>query len=52
MIDTSKWLNIKERLQVNTIYFIFLMKIGYASKYLTEQLRNVGDVKIKLMLMF
>ena len=39
MLDTLKCLNIKERLQINTIYFIRKMKIGDAPDYLTEQLR-------------
>ena len=45
MLDTLKWLNIKERLQVNTIYFIRKMKIADAPDYLTEQLRYVGEVQ-------
>ena len=45
MLDTLKWLNIRERLQVNTIYFIRKMKIGDAPDYLTEQLRYVGEVQ-------
>ena len=35
---------IKERLQVNTIYFIRKMEKGNAPAYLTEALRYVGDV--------
>ena len=42
MLDTLKWLNVRERLQVNTIYFIRKMKIGDASDYLTEQLPTSG----------
>ena len=45
MLDTLKWLNIRERLQVNTIYFIRKMKIGDVPEYLTEQLRYVGEVQ-------
>ena len=37
-LDTLKWLNVRERIQVNTIYFIQKMKIGDASDYITEQL--------------
>ena len=33
MLDTLKCLNIRERLQVNTIYFIRKMKIGNAPDY-------------------
>ena len=36
--DTLKWLNIKEILQINAVYFIPKIKIGYAPEYLTEQL--------------
>ena len=43
MLDTLKWLNIKERLQ--DIYFIRKMKIGNAPDYLTEQLRYVTLVR-------
>ena len=42
MLATLKWLNIKERLQVNTIYCTRKMKIGDAPDYLTEQLRYVN----------
>ena len=45
LIDTLKWLNVRERLQVNTIYFIRKMKIGDVPDYLTEQLRYVGEVQ-------
>ena len=45
MLDTLKWLNIKEWLQVSTIYFIRKMKIGHVPEYLTEQLRYVGEVQ-------
>ena len=37
MIDTLKCLNVRERLQFNTIHFIRKMKMGDAPNYLTEQ---------------
>ena len=40
-----KWLNIKERLQVNTIYFIRNIKIDDASDYRIDQLRYIGEVQ-------
>ena len=42
-LDTLKWLNGKERLQVNTTCFIQKLKIGDAPDYLTEQLREVRE---------
>ena len=36
ILDTLKWLNIRERLQVNTIYFIRKMNIGDTPDDLTE----------------
>ena len=48
LLDTLKWLNIRERLQVNTIYFIHKTKIGDAPDYLTEQLRYLGEVPYSL----
>ena len=45
MLATLKCLNIRERLQVNSIYFIRKMKIGNVPDYLTEQLRYVGEVQ-------
>ena len=44
MLDELKWLNVRERLQVNTIYFIRKMKICDAPDYLIQQLRFVGEV--------
>lgn len=43
MLDTLKWLNIKQRLQLNTFTFIHKMKTGNAPEYLTEQLRYVNE---------
>ena len=45
MLDTLKWLNIRERLHHNIIYFIRKMKIGDAPDYLAEQLHYVGKVQ-------
>ena len=40
MLDTLKWLNVKQ----NTTVFIQKMKMKCAPEYLTEQLRYVGEV--------
>ena len=45
MLDTFKWLNVKQRLQLNTIVFIQKIKMGCAPEYLTEQLRYAGEVQ-------
>ena len=45
MLNTLKWLNVKQRQQLNTIVFIQKMKMGCALEYLTEQLRYVGEVQ-------
>ena len=45
MLDTLKWLSIRERLQVNAMYFIQKIKIGDAPDYLPEQLRYFGEVQ-------
>lgn len=45
MLDTLKWLNIHQRLELNTLQFIHKMKIGNAPEYLTEQLGYVREVQ-------
>lgn len=45
MLDALKWLNIFQRLKLNTLVAIFKMKYGKAPKYLTENIMFVGDVQ-------
>ena len=45
MLNTLKWLNVRERIQVNTIYFIRKNKIRYAPDYLTEERHYVMEVQ-------
>lgn len=45
MLETLKWLNIKQRIELNTINFIHKIKMGEAPEYLTEQLTYVRDVQ-------
>lgn len=45
MLESLKWLNIKQRLQLNTINFIQKIKIGKAPEYLTEQIRYVREAQ-------
>lgn len=45
MLQTLKWLDIRQRLQLNTLLFIHKMKMGLTPKYLTEQLRYVNDMQ-------
>lgn len=43
MLDALKWLNIKQRLTLNTLKFVFKMKQGKAPKYLCEEIKYVGE---------
>lgn len=45
MLNSLKWLNIKQRLEMNTLHFIQKMKIGNAPEYLMDQLNYVGGVQ-------
>ena len=45
VLDPRKWLNIQQKLVVNTLPFIQKMKIGKAPTYLIEQLGYVRDAK-------
>lgn len=45
MLNTLRWLNIKQRLELNTLNFIQKMKTGEAPDYLCEQIKYVGDVQ-------
>ena len=45
MLDTLKWMNIRQKLQFNTCILIFKMKIGYAPEYLTQELSYVNEVQ-------
>ena len=45
MLDTLNLLNVKQRLQLNTVVFIQKMKMGCAPEYLTQQLRYIGEVQ-------
>ena len=43
MLNALKWMNVKKRLEMNTLQFIQKIKTGDGFKYLTEQLRYVGE---------
>lgn len=45
MLGTLKWLNIRQRLEMNTLSFIQKMKMGYSPDYLREHLQYIGDVQ-------
>ena len=45
MLDILKWLNVKQRLKLNTTVFIQKMKMGCTAEYLTGQLRYVEEVQ-------
>lgn len=43
MLESLKWLNVEQRLKLNTLNFIHRIKNGEAPEYLTEQISYVGD---------
>lgn len=45
MLNTLKWLSIKQRLALNTLKLIRKIKLGNAPDYLCEQIRYVGEVQ-------
>lgn len=45
MLESLKWLNIEQRLKLNTITFIQKIKRGEAPEYLTEQIIYVRDAQ-------
>lgn len=45
MLDTLKWLNIQQRLALNTLNFVQKMKMGNAPDYLIGQLNYVGEMQ-------
>lgn len=45
MLDTLKWLNIKQRLALNTLNFIHKIKYGNAPEYLCDQIKYVSEVQ-------
>ena len=45
MLTTLKWLNIKQRLKLNTLKFIFKMREGSAPEYLCDDLQYVGETQ-------
>lgn len=45
MLDALQWLNVKQRLEFNTLIFIQKMKKGDAPDYLTDQIKYVRDVQ-------
>ena len=44
MLETLLWLNIEEKLKLNTLINIFKIKQNMAPKYLTENIRYVGEL--------
>lgn len=45
MLNTLEWLNIRQRLRLNTIVFIRKMANGDAPGYLRSQIKYVGDIQ-------
>lgn len=45
MLSALKWLNIRQRITLNTLDFIQKIKTGQAPEYLTEQISYVGEVQ-------
>lgn len=45
MLGSLKWMNVKQRLELNTLNFIKKMKQGDAPEYLCEQIKYVGEVQ-------
>lgn len=45
MLESLKWLNVKQRLTLNTLKFIQKMKHGEAPEYLTEQIIYVREAQ-------
>lgn len=45
MLNTLKWLNIKQRLALNTLKLVHKIRQGNAPDYLREQIRYVSDVQ-------
>ena len=45
MLNYLKWLNIRQRLELNTLIFIYKMRRGDAPQYLCERLSYVGEVQ-------
>lgn len=45
MLDSLQWLNIKQRLEMNTLCFVQKMKMGNAPEYLCENIKYVGEVQ-------
>lgn len=43
MLDALKWLNIKQRLTLNTLKFVYKMKQGKAPEYLCQEIKYVGE---------
>ena len=43
MLHDWKWMNIKQRLQFNTLMFVRKIKKGDALKYLCKQIKYVGE---------
>lgn len=45
MLEQLQWLNIKQRHEFNTIFFIHKLKMGIGPQYLKDRLVYVGDVQ-------
>lgn len=45
MLSSLKWLDIQQRLELNTLNFIQKMKMGNAPQYLCDQLEYVGEIQ-------
>ena len=45
MLGTLKWLNIKQRLSLNTLITIFKIKNGLAPRYLHQEIAYVGETQ-------
>ena len=49
MLQTLKWLNIEQKLKLNTLINIFKIKHNLAPKYMTENIAYVGEVQTYLL---
>lgn len=45
MLDALKWLNVKQRLELNMLIAVFKVKYGEAPGYLTSGVRRVDEVQ-------
>lgn len=44
-LEALRWLNIDQKLKLNTLLAIFKIKHGHEPRYLTNEVRHVGEVQ-------